>query len=268
MQLHCCLYSTTREGTLTKIITIATLLSVLAAYLIYPQFADAPSDLSDGRIQAGHAPDLESPTAARWYEPRQDVVADDDTEIVFGIRVRKDRNCTVELKDYVTPDGEMFSAHSCTPHNPGPPHPYAHYDDDTLAAMAYADATAAALLGQRLVRTDTRMSYQLLIRASALDGGDLEHIAWLSDQAFGVTAINGAPQVANMKRQYELAALVTRLGEPSHKSTYLRNELMKVGVDARQLDSLDARVEELFQSMRDIQRTVYGEVTIGELNDA
>ncbi|MDH3611943.1 MAG: hypothetical protein OEU90_11475 [Gammaproteobacteria bacterium] len=253
---------------MTKIITIATLLSVLAAYLIYPQFADAPSDLSDGRIQAGHAPDLESPTAARWYEPRQDVVADDDTEIVFGIRVRKDRNCTVELKDYVTPDGEMFSAHSCTPHNPGPPHPYAHYDDDTLAAMAYADATAAALLGQRLVRTDTRMSYQLLIRASALDGGDLEHIAWLSDQAFGVTAINGAPQVANMKRQYELAALVTRLGEPSHKSTYLRNELMKVGVDARQLDSLDARVEELFQSMRDIQRTVYGEVTIGELNDA
>ena len=71
---------------------------------------------------------------------------DDGTEVVLGLRVRKDRNCTVELRDYVTPAGEMFSAYSCTPGNPRPEHPYAVYDDATLEAMERLGAARARIL--------------------------------------------------------------------------------------------------------------------------
>lgn len=247
---------------------IVIILGALAAFLVYFNFVDAPVDLSTDRTQARNNPILDAPAEPGWHDAEQDVLADDGTELVLGLRVRKDRNCSVELKNYVTPDGEMFSAYSCTPDNPRPSHPYADYDDETLAAMAYADADAAAILGKRLIGTDTRRSYQLLIRASALDGGKVEHIAWLSEQVFGNVTINGKPQVDNIKRQYELAVLAARLGDTTDKSNYLKHELIKIGLDTGQLDSLDMRVDALLQSMRDIQRIVLGDITIGGQDDA
>jgi hypothetical protein len=134
--------------------------------------------------------------------------------------------------------------------------------------MAYADAAAAALLGQRLVGSDTGRSYELLVRASALEGGNVEHLAWLAEQAFGTVAVDGMPRLGNLQRQYELAALASRIGGAPDKAEYLRTELLRYGIDASKLDALNRRADELLQSMRDIQRTVYGEVTIGGQNDA
>ena len=122
-------------------------------------------------------------------------------------------------------------------------------------------------LGHRLIKKDTRKSYQLLIRASALDDGNIEHLAWLSDQAFGATDINGEPQIVNLQRQYELAALAVRLGDDPGKTNYLRDELLRLGIAEAKLVRLDTRVDVLFQSMRDIQRTVVGEITIGGQGD-
>jgi len=246
-------------------IALAAVLGALAVYFTYPDSNDAPGYTSAGQTHPGNKPTPQQPAAMGRHVP---VITDDGTEVVLGLRVRRDRNCRVELKDYVTTQGEMFSAYSCTPKFPAPPHMYAEYDNETLAGMAYADAEAAALLGHRLIDKDTHQSYQLLIRAAALDGGKVEHIAWLSDQAFGATAINGEPRVANLQRQYELAALATRLGDGPGKSLYLRNELIRIGVGDDQLHLLDMRVDALLQSMRDIQRTVLGEVTIGEQDDA
>lgn len=197
-----------------------------------------------------------------------DAEFDDGTEVVLGIRVRKDRNCEVELKDYVTSEGEMFSAYSCTPLAPAPDHEYRHYDNKTLAAMSYSDAEASALLGRRLIQTDTGRAYELLIRASALDGGNVEHIAWLADQAYGTVEINGEPQVGNLKRLYELATLAARIGHSPARSEYLRNELIRTGTSRDQLNELDKRAEELFRSMREVQQTVLGEITIGGQDDA
>jgi len=248
-----------------KKIAIAAVLGASAAYFIYPDVIDAPGYTPAGQIQPSNKPTPQQPAAMGRHVP---VITDDGTEVVLGLRVRKDRNCRIELKDYVTTDGEMFSAHSCTPNGPALPHIYADYDNETLAGMAYADADAAALLGHRLIDKDTRKSYQLLIRAAALDGGKVEHIAWLSDQAFGTTAINGEPQVANLQRQYELAVLATRLGDGPGKSIYLKNELISIGIDDEQLHLLDMRADALLQSMRDVQQTVLGEVTIGGQDDA
>lgn len=250
-----------------KKITLATVLGAAVVSYLSADFNHAPGDAPPGPALSSNLPTPSAPVVATVRNPAPTGAVDDGTEVVLGLRVRKDRNCDVELKDYVTPTGEMFAAYSCTPSKPVPTRDYAEYDNETLASMAYSDADAAALLGQRLINKDTRKSYQLLIRASALDDGNIEHLAWLSDQAFGVTDINGEPQINNLQHQYELAALAVRLGDDPGKTNYLRDELLRLGIDAARLLRLDTRADVLFQSMRDIQRTVLGEVTIGGHGD-
>ena len=251
-----------------KQITIAAVLGASVAVYIYADFNDSPGDTAGGQAHPGDTPVPEQPVAASSDETEQAVTFDDGTEIVLGLRVRKDRNCRVAFSDYVTPEGDMFAAYSCVPNSPLRTHVYDEYDDETLATMAYADADAAALLGYRLIDENTRKSYQLLIRAAALDGGNIEHLAWLSDQAFGAVAVNGEPQLDNLQRQYELAALASRLGDAPGKSYYLKNELIRFGVDEEQLNLLDLRVDALLRMMREIQQTVLGEITIGGQDDA
>lgn len=247
--------------------TIITVLCALAAIAGYTLFASTPVEqpvpqrgTGNSGASLSHTADLSQASKAQIAQGR--------TETVLGVHVRKDRRCTVELRNYVTSDGVMFPAYSCTPQRQPEAHPYAHYGEESLDAMAYADAEAAALLGRRLIGADTDRAFDLLIRAAALDGGNAKHIVWLSDQVFGTLEINGKPQVTNIERQYELAALAARLGYSDQEPAFLRKQLVDIGVDAGRLDSLDAEVEALLQSMRDIQRTVLGEVTIGGHSDA
>lgn len=240
-----------------------TIAAALATPLVYFVLANHESS---GPILNEPAIPLAALTVGSPHEPTP--AGGDDTEIVLGIPVLKDRDCQIELKDYVTTRGEMFSAYSCTPNNAATAHAYADYDNATLANMAYFDADAAALLGHRLIDRDTGRSYELLIRASALEGGNVEHLAWLADQAFGTVAIDGEPLLGNLQRQYELAALANRLGDGPGKAGYLKHELVRNGIDEARLDALNLRVNALLQSMRKIQRTVLGEVTIGGRDDA
>jgi hypothetical protein len=240
-----------------------TMAAVLAVPLVYFFFAN---EEPTGPIPV--APATQSTTVAAVSSPEPAAADDSDTEIVLGIPVRKDRNCRVELKDYVTTDGEMFSAYSCTSYKPPTPRIYAEYDNDTLANMAYSDAVAAALLGHRLIGKDTGRAYELLVRASALEDGNVEHLAWLADQAFGLVAIDGKPQLDNLQRRYELAALAGRLGNAPGSVEYLQSELLGNGITKTQMDALNLRVEELLHSMRDIQREVQGHVTLGGQDDA
>lgn len=250
---------------MNRIITVITALAAATAYSIYIK-TDAPSVLPEPMSAiAEMAPGPIIPDA----EPQtgQLVDSDDGTELVLGIRVRKDRKCTVELKDYVTPDGRMFSAYTCTPNEPRPAHPYAHYDNETLASMSWSDAEAAALLGQRLIDQDTGRSYELLIRATALDG-DTRHISWLADMAFNPTAVNGEPHVANLEGRYKLAELNARLGSDPVLPKTLKRELANAGIGKHRFLELDARAGALLRAMQDIQRDVFGEIRIGGQDDA
>lgn len=253
---------------MNKYLMIGAALAVVAAYWLHDRLGQPPAmaaQTEPGRdLVTLSAQSTQSQPAAT--QPTTESY-DDGTEVVLGLRVRKDRNCTVELKDYVTPDGEMFKAYSCTPHSPRPPHPYESYSDATLKVMAYSDAEAAALLGKRLLERDTGRSYEMLIRAAALDN-DFTHLAWLGDQAFGLVAINGVPQIDNLKRQYELAALSQYFGEYSGRRDFYRRELSNAGIGADEIASLDERVAELLRQVQDIQRTVHGTVTVGGPNDA
>ncbi len=112
----------TREGTMIRKIAIAAVLGASAVYFIYPDVIDAPGYTPAGQTHPGNKPTPQQPAAMGRHVP---VITDDGTEVVLGLRVRRDRNCRVELRDYVTTDGEMFSAYSCTPNVPAPPHIYA-----------------------------------------------------------------------------------------------------------------------------------------------
>ena len=251
-----------------KYTVIAAVLGVSVAYWFH---AEKPESADVGPVEKARTVRLSRPEAlppAAAQEPEATVEFDVGTEMVLGIRVRKDRQCTVELNDYVTPDGEMFSAYTCTPHNPSPPHIYAEYDNETLANMSWSDAEAAALLGQRLIEKNTGRSFELLIRAAALEGGNVERLAWLADMAFNPTALNGEPQVHNLEGRYALAKLSTHLGDHPATATILKQELVNAGVDERRLAELDSHAAALLRKMQDIQRTVIGEVTIGGQDDA
>ena len=255
---------------MNKLVTIAVALLVAAAIWLYnqPRPPDGTAAAPAATSQGGTA---EIPDPARHGVAVDGNITtgtfDDGTETVLGIRVRKDRNCRVELNDYVTPEGEMFSAYTCTPFEEPAPHPYAHYTDEALAELAYADAEAAALLGQRLAGTDHERSYQLLIRATALDG-NTRHLAWLGDVSYGTLRVDGELQVETVMQRYELAALAAQLGEDPGFSLFLRDELLRSGVADDQLGHLDAHVEELLDTVRDIQLTVFGETAIGGQDDA
>ena len=231
------------------IIAIALLLAGIAVYLAVSDYTPSSQQAVDSAA------------------PQPEDHFDNDAEIVLGLRVRKDRECTLEFKDYVTPDGDMFSAWSCTPDTPSSPHKYRHYDDATLEIMAWSDADAAALLGQRLIERDTRKSYELLVRATALDN-DYRHLTWLADQAFGVVSVDGQPHMGNLGQQYELASVSHVLGDLSGRVEYFRQALIDAGADEKQLAGLDQQVDELLQKLRSIQSTVLGEITIGGQDNA
>lgn len=248
-----------------NIIALAVILVVGMAVLMAVD--TAPS------IRSGGAPPTEAelprqPVAARPAARHlTDAAPAGNSETVAGIRVRKDRNCEVERQLFVTPGGETFDAYRCLRQAPRQPHPYAHYDNDSLEVLAWSDAAAAALLGRRLVARDRHKSYEMMLRATALDG-DISHLAWLADQAFSAIRINGETHVANVKRRYELAALASRLGGDPATPSMLRNLLVDAGLGADSLELLDERVDTMLQSVRDIQRSVHGEVRYGGLDDA
>ena len=241
-----------------KAITLSAALTLAAAaFLVVDTAEQPPPQGTSSRVTpADHAAPATPAVASRAV-----------TSTVARLPLRADRNCDLELRDYVTPSGEMFSAYHCTPRTPRHPHPYAHYDNGSLELIAYSDPEAAALLGRRLVGSDPGKSYEMLLRAAALSG-DIGHLAWLADQAFSTVRIDGDLQISNVKRRYELAALAVHLGGDPAAAQFFRDALIDAGVRVDALASLDKRVDELLQSVRDVQRSVYGEIRYGGQNDA
>jgi hypothetical protein len=242
----------------------AALTLAAAAYLVVDTAEHHPPR---GAPSPGMPVDHAAPVIPAVADPRVNITSGTVTDTVASLPVRADRNCDLELRDYVTPSGEMFSAYDCTPKTPRHPHPYANYDNGSLELIAYSDPEAAALLGRRLVGSNPSKSYEMLLRATALSG-DIGHLAWLADQAFSTVRIDGDLQISNVKRRYELAALAVHLGGDPAAARYFRDALINAGVRVNALAPLDERVDELLQSMRDVQRLVYGEIRYGGQNDA
>ena len=184
-----------------------------------------------------------------------------ETEMVMGIPVLKDRNCTVTRHYVDLGNGMVTEAYSCEPHDKAPDD-YEQYSDDELAVLAYSDAKAASTLGKRLVGTDPKRSREMLIRAAALEPGNVEPIMWLASQAYSLRGDSDAAREA-MANAYVITSTARALGSSADVG-WIVEDLRSAGFSDEGFAALDRYVEEDLRAIRSIQLDVFGQSSIEE----
>jgi hypothetical protein len=188
---------------------------------------------------------------------------DANTEIVHGMRVRKDRNCTVELNYVDAGDGNVIEAYSCTPNQAAEPDEFDQYTNETLAGMAYSDASAAEALGKRLAESDLESARELMIRSAALRPENPQSVLWLASAYYGLVAVNGEPAINEMMENYVLARLAEELGT-SGAANGIKGQLAKAGFEDKDFRQLEDVVNAELTTVREIQLEVTGSSELAE----
>jgi hypothetical protein len=117
-------------------------------------------------------------------------------------------------KDYLLfAQGSVTSLPGCRQVNRLSPHPYERYPNQALAALAYADAKAAEVLGMRLRERNPTAALSLIVRASALAGGDTAPFRRYSNAYPKPAAIDGRPVPETARTKFVLAAVAEILGD-------------------------------------------------------
>ena len=191
--------------------------------------------------------------------------ADGETayEVVQGLRVRKDRNCTVTTHYVPNGDGTVSTVYACEPNSAGSENPYGGYSNETLAQMVYHDAKAAETLGMRFREKDQELAMSLIIRASALAGGDARPIIDFSSAYPEAVRIDGQPVTKTIRVQYVLNAVVELLGAEGHGRQFWEGEVRASLEDPEAaIRRFDEQARAIIAEMRAIQREVMGAATI------
>ena len=189
-------------------------------------------------------------------------------EQVFGTDVRKDRPCTIELR-YVTDADGTTEAYVCTPNEPEADNPYENWDADTLAALAYGDAQAAAVLGLRHVISDDPLEevlgLALLYRSVALSGNPAVFKKAIGAR-YAVIKVDSKPQLHNLRQLTVFAMIASRLGDDTlHPAHYV--DRLRQSLSAEELDTLSMGVAAILETMAAIQTEATGDTTIQEALD-
>lgn len=247
----------------------------LLAVVIVSAGVIAVSTLLHGYIEAP----LEEGVSAQGNSPRmleiKSVISDGDgppssaaresrsteTEVVMGIPVLKNRNCTVTRHYVDLGNGMVTEAYSCVP-DESAPDTYEQLSDDELAVLAYSDPRAASTLGKRIVDADLAQSRELLIRAVALEPTNVEPVMWLASQAY---SLRGNSKLA--KDAASNAYVVTQTARALGSNTdvgWIVEDLREAGLRNEGFTALDEAVKEDLRTIREIQLEVFGESVIGE----
>jgi len=184
----------------------------------------------------------------------------ENSEIVFGLNVRKDRTCTLDERYIESEDGELIRAIECVPAEK-PAGLYDHFDNPTLVGMSYSDAGAAEELGARLSEADPETARDLMLRAVALDPENTEPLLWLAANNYSATAKNGEPALNEMQESYVLRVVAEGMGgygNPEFSARLLRD----ASFTEQDFADLDAIANEELQKIRDIQLDVTGKTTV------
>jgi len=153
-------------------------------------------------------------------------------------------------------------------HKPTERHPYEYYDNETLVALAYADADAASILGLRLRRQDEKRSLKYILRSVALSGRP-DAIAAFRNASPHPVAIDGRPVARSLREQYVLSVVADTLHpDPAEVALWEARIRAEFPDPEREIASLRRQADAIVQRMRQVQREVYGSATIGGLDDA
>ncbi len=207
------------------------------------------------------APDLAANAEAAASQTTVPQTAAPETETVMGISVLKERNCTVTRHYVDLGNGTVTEAYSCV-RNEEPATEYSDYSNAELAVMAYGDAKAASVLGKRLVESEPDRSRALLLRAAALEPGNVEPLAWLASQSYSLrgetdAALNAAANA------YIITQTARALGSNADLD-WIVEDLRKAGFEEHDITALDDFAKKDLDRVRSIQLDVFGETSIGE----
>ncbi len=183
-------------------------------------------------------------------------VGEVEFELIDGIRVKKDRNCTFKIAKYVTrPDGTASPAVICEPHEPRPVDPYTTYSTEALKTLAYSDAHAAHVLSQRFREKDFPQAFNYALRSSVLDD-NTNSIRWLLNTYPTSTYKNDQVQVHVIEDNYVMSGVIYALGGPGEhhlRWLSLAQEHAKDGIDR---EALDTRIASLMNDVEFIRSEV------------
>jgi hypothetical protein len=194
-------------------------------------------------------------------------------EMVLGIEVRKDRDCTVEVTYAVdSSTGESRKIYSCIPNSPREIDPYTTYPDETLAGMAYGNAHAAEVLGLRkLLSPDPEVEAQgleLLLRSVALSNNSRGIAIAINARYSLVSSTQNSSDrvvdVPNVKRFYTLSLVSNTVSPGSMTPEIYRAELSNAGLDDKELDALAEKSRQILEDLAEIQTQITGDTHIRE----
>ena len=232
----------------------------------------------DGATSRDAQPDVPTPGNELPFVPAEQPVAADqadpalstdpvdsmlapESEMVMGIRVRKDRGCAVSRHYIDLGNGTVTEAYSCVREEivAGD---HDQYGNAVLETLAYSEAWAASALGKRLVQKDPARARTLILRALALEPQNMEPAAWLASQAYSLRGGSVEARAATAE-SYVLTRVMRELGADV-RVEWIIDDLRNGGLDGAAIAALDGRVANDLRSIRNVQLEVIGTTTIRE----
>ncbi|MDJ0760741.1 MAG: hypothetical protein QNJ19_15200 [Woeseiaceae bacterium] len=242
------------------LVALAALL-VLAAVLLLPR---GSNDELMSLTPESETQSTELPLAVEEDPQDGSEVVDGDgseTEVVMGLRVRKDRNCTVRQHMVDLGNGLVTDAYSCDP--PDVEKPFAGHSDADLWVLSYSDATAAEELGKRLLyQRKEGAANELMLRAVALQPDNVRPLLYLMSQTGSLRGDAPGARAA-VGKAYIISRTASHF-DPSVNTDWLLEDLVQYRFESDDIERLDRIVDGNLERMRKVQIDVFGESRIEE----
>ena len=187
----------------------------------------------------------------------------------LGVDASKVAGCELVTHYLPVGDGTVVEAYACESTNGDEKHAYESYPNDALESLAYADAKAAEVLGMRLRESDETKAMSLMLRASALAGGDTAPILLYFNAYPHATAIDDVPVRKTIHMKFVLSAVADLLSTDTAYTAPWEDTIRRYSSDPdTEIAMLHKRALEIIDEMRQIQLDVSGTSNIGGQDDA
>ena len=181
----------------------------------------------------------------------------------------EESGCEIVTHYMAKGDGTVLELLACERLNPREKHPYETYSSAALETLAYSDAKAAEVLGVRLRDKDLAKSMSLMIRSSALLGGDTAPIFQSFNMYPHSHEIDGAPIVKTIHTKFVLSAVADLLSGDTFYAGLWEDRIRAYSSDPEaEIALLYDQALRIIDEMRQIELEVTGSSTIGGQGDA
>jgi hypothetical protein len=165
--------------------------------------------------------------------------------------------CPITIEYLDAADGSIARVAACRQADRPSVHPYEQYPEHALASLAYADAKAAEVLGMRLRERDPSAALRLIVRSSALAGGDIAPIRRYSNAFPQPVAVDGVPIPETVRTKFVLAAVAEILGDGNSGRADWESVIRRHSSDAdTEISLLNARTHRIMAEMQRVREQV------------